>query len=59
MIEGLNYMSNRGWKLHSAYSAAVKGMGAQETYRYILMKEVTSIDSIMEGIRLLGDSSGK
>lgn len=33
MVEALNYMAAYGWKLHIAFSAAVKGMGAQEIYR--------------------------
>jgi hypothetical protein len=50
MIDALNYMSNKGWKLHTVYTAAIKGNGAQETYRYILEKEGTDFASVMEGI---------
>lgn len=52
MVEALNYMAARGWKLHTAFSAAVKGMGAQETYRYILCKELLEGQSGMDGITL-------
>lgn len=55
MIDALNYMSLRGWRLSTAYSATIKGMGAQETYRYILMKTVTDPKMLMEGIALLGE----
>ena len=55
MIDALNYMANRGWKLHTAFSAAVKGQGGAETYRYILFKEISNGESIMDGIRLLGE----
>lgn len=55
MIDALNYMSARGWRLHTAFSAAVKGMGAQETYRYILVKELREGQSAMEGVSLVGD----
>ena len=48
-------MANRGWKLHTAFSAAVKGQGGAETYRYILFKEIGNGESIMDGIRLLGE----
>lgn len=54
MINALNYMSERGWKLHTAYSASVKGMGAQETYRYILVKELQEGEATLDGITLLG-----
>lgn len=50
MIDALNYMSNKGWKLHTVYTAAIKGNGAQETYRYILEKEGTDFTTVMEGI---------
>lgn len=50
MIDALNYMSDKGWKLHTVYTAAIKGNGAQETYRYILEKEGTDLASVMEGI---------
>lgn len=53
MVEALNYMAARGWKLHTAFSASVKGMGAQETYRYILWKELLEGQSAMDGIFLL------
>lgn len=55
MIDALNYMADRGWKLHTAFSAAVKGQGGAETYRYILFKEIDRNESIMDGIRLLGE----
>ena len=54
MIDALNYMSKFGWKLQTAYSASIKGMGAQETYRYIMMKEVNNEEDILDGIKLLG-----
>ncbi|WP_291528599.1 hypothetical protein [Bacteroides sp. UBA939] len=54
MISALNYMAKHGWKLHTAYSATVKGLGGAETYRYILTKELDSDQSIMDGITLLG-----
>lgn len=53
MINALNYMADRGWRLHTAFSAAVKGQGGAETYRYILFKEIVDNESIMNGIRLL------
>lgn len=52
MIDALNYMSAKGWKLHSVYSAAIKGTGAHETYRYILEKQGSDIISVMKGINL-------
>lgn len=55
MIDALNYMADRGWKLHTAFSAAIKGQGGAETYRYILFKEIGAGESIMDGIRLLGE----
>ncbi len=55
MIDALNYMADRGWKLHTAFSAAIKGQGGAETYRYILFKEIGNGESIMDGIRLLGE----
>ena len=55
MIDALNFMADRGWKLHTAFSAAVKGQGGAETYRYILFKEIGNGESIMDGIRLLGE----
>lgn len=50
MIDALNYMSTKGWKLHTVYTAAIKGNGAQETYRYILEKQGTDLISVMQGI---------
>lgn len=52
MIDALNYMASRGWKLCTAFPAIIKSMGAQETYRYILVKEVNNVESMMEGINL-------
>ena len=54
MIPALNYMADRGWKLHTAYSSAIKGQGGAETYRYILTKDLAPDESIMNGIILLG-----
>ena len=42
-------------ELHTAFSAAIKGQGGAETYRYILFKEIGNGESIMDGIRLLGE----
>lgn len=33
----------------------MKGQGGAETYRYILFKEIGNGESIMDGIRLLGE----
>lgn len=54
MIEALNYMAKLGWKLDVAYSSAIKGMGAQETYRYIIKKDVSNTDDIFKGIYIMG-----
>lgn len=54
MINALNYMAQKGWELHSVYSASIKGMGAQETYRYILMKKIDDDAEILDGIKLRG-----
>lgn len=51
MIDALNYMSFWGWELHTAFSAAIKGMGAQETYRYILKKRIGDEKDVLEGIK--------
>jgi hypothetical protein len=59
MIAALNYMAERGWELHTAYSASVKGQGGAETYRYILTKNIGPNESIMEGIKLLGEYKQK
>lgn len=54
MINALNYMAQKGWELHSVYSASIKGMGAQETHRYILMKKIDDDAEILDGIKLRG-----
>ena len=52
MIDALNYMAKSGWKCVIAYSSAVKGMGNQETYRYIVSKEVKEGQSVMDGLNI-------
>lgn len=59
MIAALNYMSERGWELQTAYSASIKGQGGAETYRYILTKKIGPNENIMDGIRLLGEYKQK
>lgn len=51
MMEVLDYMSKRGWKVHSTY-VVTEGMGKQNVLHYLMVKEVMNDSEIDEGLDL-------
>ena len=51
MMEILDYMSKRGWTVHSTY-VVTEGLGKQSVLHFLLEKEVTEDSQIDEGLEL-------
>ena len=51
MMEIVDYMSKRGWKVHSTY-VVTEGLGKQNVLHFLLEKEVTDDSQIDEGLEL-------
>lgn len=49
MVDALNYMGERGWKFIQAY---VINHNNQNVYHYLLYKDVTNKDEILEGLNI-------
>ena len=51
MMEVLDYMSKRGWKVHTTY-VITESMGNQNVLHFLLEKQVTDDSQIDEGLEL-------
>ena len=51
MMEVLDYMSKRGWKVHSTY-VITESMGKQNVLHFLLEKQVTDDSQIDDGLEL-------
>ncbi len=51
MMEILDYMTKRGWNLHSTY-VVTEGMSKQNVLHFLMVKFVTSDDEIDDGLEL-------
>ena len=51
MMEVLDYMSKRGWKVHSTY-VITESVGKQNVLHFLLEKQVTDDSQIDEGLEL-------
>lgn len=51
MMEVLDYMAKRGWKVHSTY-IVTEGMAKQNVVHFLMVKEVASDTEIDEGLEL-------
>lgn len=56
MVDGMNYMSERGWEFVQAY---VVTEGNQNVYHWLMTKEVNSDEDIKTGLILKSDTKGE
>lgn len=50
MVDAMNYMAKFGWVFEQAYVITEKGISDQNVYHFLLSKDITSDEEIMEGI---------
>ena len=52
MMEAVNYMAKRGWKVDRTYNISEVGLTKQAVIHYLLVKYVTDDKEIDDGLKL-------